>query len=292
MSAIKKDVCWICARSDLKLVKASNIKLPLSSVDFKITDSNYGHTGDIYSCNNCGFHQCMTMPDVLEYYENMDDPVYEMTRSQRAIQEKNILDVLKRFDTGDMLLDVGAGSGIMVEVATQAGYQACGVEPSIALQRKAGELGHDVISGTIDSLQQDNKYDVITSIDVLEHVSDPVDFLKKINQFLDKEGLAIIVTPDRKSFFARVLGWRWWHYRIAHIGYFDKQTLKLALGKAGLTPVLFKRPVWYLPANYIFDRLMKYIPKIIRCESPGFLKKIVIPLNLRDSILVVCKKSP
>ena len=292
MSYLNSNKCWVCSSGNLKLVKKSNIKFPLSAVDFKITDSNYGYTGDIYCCLDCGFHQCMTMPEVLNFYIDMEDPLYEMTRAQRAIQEKNILGSIKRKPPGARLLDVGAGSGIMVEVAKQEGYKACGVEPSISLQKKADELGLNVISGTVSALERSDRYDVITSIDVLEHVSDPVNLLKEINYFMSEDGLAIIVTPDRKSFFASLLGWRWWHYRIAHIGYFDKSTLELALTQAGLTPISLKRPIWYLPANYIFDRLMKYLPKIFRCKSPQFLEKIVIPLNLRDSLLVVCKKTP
>ena len=75
----------------------------------------------------------MTMPEVLNFYIDMEDPLYEMTRAQRAIQEKNILGSIKRKPPGARLLDVGAGSGIMVEVAKQEGYKACGVEPSISL---------------------------------------------------------------------------------------------------------------------------------------------------------------
>ncbi len=60
--------------------------------------------------------------------------------------------------------------------------------------------------------------DIITSIDVLEHVFDPVNLLRGINHFLSEDGLAIMVTPDRKTFFASLLRWRWWRYRIAYIG--------------------------------------------------------------------------
>lgn len=150
----------------------------------------------------------MTMPDVLKFYVHMKDSLYEMTRAQRAIQEKNILGSVPFRGAGKRLLDVGAGSGIMVEVASQEGYEATGVEPSLSLQKKANELGLNVISGTISNLERHHRYDVITSIDVLEHVTDPINFLQEINHFMSDDGVAVIVTPNRKSFFAKLLGWR------------------------------------------------------------------------------------
>jgi 2-polyprenyl-3-methyl-5-hydroxy-6-metoxy-1,4-benzoquinol methylase len=148
------------------------------------------------------------MPDVLKFYVHMKDSLYEMTRAQRAIQEKNILGSVPFRGAGKRLLDVGAGGGIMVEVASQEGYEATGVEPSLSLQKKANELGLNVISGTISNLERHHRYDVITSIDVLEHVTDPISFLQEINHFMSDDGVAVIVTPNRKSFFAKLLGWR------------------------------------------------------------------------------------
>jgi hypothetical protein len=43
------------------------------------------------------------------------------------------------------------------------------------------------------------------------------------------------------------MGYKWWHYRIAHIGYFDRATLDLAQANSYLVGTGFYRPTWYFP---------------------------------------------
>ena len=48
-----------------------------------------------------------------------------------------------------------------------------------------------------------------------------------------KDGIGMMVTPDINSFFARIMGKKWWHYRVAHIGYFNRKSLNILLDRAG-----------------------------------------------------------
>ena len=57
-----------------------------------------------------------------------------------------------------------------------------------------------------------------------------------------------VVTPDVGSVAARLMRHRWWHFRAAHIGYFNHRTLAAAAAKAGLRVVSTRRPVWYFKA--------------------------------------------
>ena len=171
-------------------MKPSNIKNVLTSDAFSITDSHYGTTAAIYRCERCGFLQCTDLPDVLPFYEDLVDPSYDAGRSERSIQARKILEVAHKLQPGGRLLDIGAGSGVLVEQAIQMGYQAEGVEPSgwlrqIALQRNVplhlGTFPHPAMSG---------KFDVITLIDVIEHVCDPIDLLHNITAHLARGGTA------------------------------------------------------------------------------------------------------
>ena len=96
--------------------------------------------------------------------------------------------------------------------------------------------------------------------------------------------------PDLDSVAARLMGWKWWHFRIAHIGYFNKVTLEKALNLAGLEVVKWGRPVWYFTADYLLQRVNKYFPSTLRLPSVKYLNKITIPLNLWDSLYVIFKK--
>src|SRR5229473_933230 len=163
--------CWICGSTNLLLAKRSNLKADLGSSDFAITDSRYGVTTDIFRCTGCGFVECANQADVLSFYEELQDPSYEEGRTQRSLQQKKLLELLPGTARGKRLIDIGAGSGMLVEQAIHLGYQAEGVEPSNWLAGKARELGLPVHDGAFPNPKTPGPYDVVTLVDVIEHVS-------------------------------------------------------------------------------------------------------------------------
>src|SRR5271166_4894197 len=247
---VKDSHCWVCGCQRLRLVKPSNIHGALTSSSFSITDSHYGMTGAIYQCESCAFLQCTDLAEVLPFYEDLVDPTYDAGRPERSIQARKILEIAHKLQPGGRLLDIGAGSGFLVEQAIQLGYRAEGIEPSAWLQKMALQRDLPIHLGTFPHAAASGTFDLITLIDVIEHVSNPVDLLKNIAESLAPGGTAIIVTPDVNSLAARILGRKWWHFRIAHIGYFNKRNLFLALDRAGLQPILVRRPGWFFGANY------------------------------------------
>src|SRR6185312_17166433 len=102
------------------------------------------------------------------------------------------------------------------------------IEPSLALQAQAQARGLPVHRGVLPSPNVTGLYDIVTAVDVIEHVPDPVGLMRVIAATMAPQGIAVFVTPDVGSFAARLLSWKWWHYRIAHIGYFDQRTLRRA----------------------------------------------------------------
>jgi SAM-dependent methyltransferase len=282
------DRCRIC-HSVTKLKWPSNLESPLSSESFAITDAHYGQTSTIYECSECGFRQCSELTEVLGFYEQLEDIAYEQGRKERAIQAKVLLKQLNKFRSDGRLVDVGAGSGILVEVALTMGYEAEGIEPSNWLQKQAANLNLPVRKGLLGDLDPKNRFDVITLIDVIEHVEDPIKLLTEIGDKLTPSGVAMVVTPDCDSFIAKLLGRKWWHYRVAHIGYLNEKTLRLACEKAGFEIVSMKRPGWYFTMDYLWVRLLTYFPRWMRISPMNWMKRITIPVNLRDSLSVILK---
>ena len=109
---------------------------------------------------------------------------------------------------------------------------------------------------------------------------------------LASDGIAVIVTPDGGSLAARILRKKWWHYRVAHISYFNRSTLELALARSGLEAVAWLRPSWFFPLDYLLLRLGHYVPFVARLASIRLAQSVTIPLNLYDSWLVIAKKRP
>jgi SAM-dependent methyltransferase len=196
-----------------------------------------------------------------------------------------------RFKKNGRLLDVGAGIGLLVEEACKLGYDAEGVEPSRALQAEAAAKHLPVHLGVIPSREISGPYDIVTAIDVIEHVDKPLDLLRAIRDLLSNDGIGVLVTPDVRSITARVMRRNWWHFRPAHIGYFDRHTICLSLAHAGLSPITIDRPTWYLPMDYLASRVASYLPGGNKFDMPKMLGRIKVPINLHDSLIVVFRRS-
>lgn len=281
--------CWVCGSAELSLAKPADLVRDLESRDFAISDAHYGRTGEIHACGECGFLQCSDLTDVLGFYESLEDEAYDDTRAARELQARRLLERIRATRAGGRLLDVGAGSGTLVAEAAAQGYRAEGVEPSVWLQRRAAARGLAVELGTLPHPKLEGPYDVVTLIDVVEHVPDPIGLLARAREVTAPGGVVAVVTPDVRSLAARLLGFRWWHFRVAHVGYFCESTLRLALERAGLGAARLSRPAWYFPADYLVERVETYLPAALRIPPPRWLGRITVPLNLRDSLLAIAR---
>ncbi len=282
--------CWICEGKNLVKCKANNIPEGITSQSFAITDSTYGVTTELVKCQTCGFIQSSEKINLVDFYKNLEDPGYEANRKERSLQAKKILLEIQKVKTGGRLLDIGAGSGMLVEQALALGFVAEGVEPSQWLQRKAVEHGLPVKLGIFPHPELSGPYNIVTLIDVIEHVDDPVGLLKAIANGMANSGIIAVITPDVGSMVAKILGYHWWHFRVAHVGYFNKKTLHMALGKAGFEKVNLTKAKWYFAADYLLQRINTYLPKFLRLPPPKFLQKWTVPLNLGDSMFAIYKK--
>lgn len=282
--------CWICGANSWRLFKESSLHGQISSDDFKITDARYGHTGQIDQCQACGFKQVKDVDSVLRFYESLEDSAYDQNREQRGLQARKIIEAVRKHKKGGRLLDVGAASGILLEQAAKLGFDGEGVEPSRSLAKRAMASGLKVHLGIFPHPQIVGPYDVITLVDVIEHVPNPIPLLRDIANHLKPDGVGVVTTPDVESFIARMLGPRWWHFRVAHIGYFSRATLEKALVAAGLEVVEVTSPAWYFTYDYAWERAMVYVPRFLRFRLPKFLREATIRVNFHDSMQVIFRR--
>jgi SAM-dependent methyltransferase len=287
--------CWVCDADALALKKPSDVT-HLTPTDFAISDGRYGRTTAIYQCRTCGFLQCAETQDVVSYYRGLEDPAYFDSGPERAMQARRFLQRVSRLLgsdlTGRRLLDIGAGGGFLVEEARALGVRAEGVEPSAWLCAQARGRGLPVHQGVLPHPDIRGHFDLVTLVDVIEHAPDPINLLRQAAAVLGPGGSVIVVTPDVTSVAARLLGWRWWHFRVAHVGYFSPLTLERLLRRAGLASFRSARPGWVLPLSYLLERVEAYLPRGIRLPRARRVTSIPIPFNLRDSIMVCARAEP
>lgn len=303
-SAVTSPPCWVCSSDRTSAWRERTAPVVLRSEDFQITDHRYGTTLELSRCAECGFIFAGSAPELArigELYRDLDDPEYLRTSAARRRQMHWILrTLLHEQPRAHTLLDVGAGSGLLVAAAVRSGLDAIGVEPSVHLASSAREReGVRVLTGTLPHPELEGaRFDLVTLIDVVEHVAEPVRLLRSAAARLADGGLLAVITPDVGSVAARVLGRRWWHFRPAHIGYFSAWSLERAGREAGLQLVRRKRPRWWLPIGYLAARIAVYLPRSVRIRfgTPSRplrrLGDIAMPLDLRDSLLYFFRRRP
>jgi len=292
--------CWICGATGALHWKDRSIQRPLEPEDLQITDHRYGVTLSLLRCGECGFifSNDKEVDELVSLYEKMSDPGYEESQEGRAQQMRWLLRKARRANpSARSLLDVGAGSGLLVAEAKCLGFNAIGVEPSHSLVKLARDLYQvDLLQGVFPHpMLSNHRFDVIFLVDIIEHVSTPLELLRHCAAALAPQGIIILVTPNVDSLAANLLGQRWWHFRLAHVGYFSHSSLLKAIERAELTVVKHFSAKWFFRVSYLAERLESYLPvsEFNRlCSKTVALRWLydrVIPLNLHDSIVLVLK---
>lgn len=287
MELKKRTACPLCGSNNIKnFQKGTFDPENIKGANFNITDSHYGAVWAFFSCGNCGFvfsNPYVPEDKILEFYSGLEDLEYSSEADGRAKNFKTILKRLSKIDKpGNKLLDVGAASGIFLDLARQEGCDVSGIEPSQYLVEEAERLyGLKLFRGTIDTFEPGKKYAVITLLDILEHLVEPDRFMDKIDSLIETGGILVIVTPDINSLTARTAGKRWWHYRIAHINFFNLKSLTYLLEKHNYEILLKKRYAWNFSLFYLITRIFPSLKNKKTLQK--ILKSINLKLQLFDS---------
>ena len=296
-------VCWVCGSANAVPWKPRSILRPLVPADLKVSDGGYGITLSLWRCRACSFIYADSeeLSELASLYECVTDVVYAESQDTRARQMRWVLrKALDARPGARTVLDIGAGAGTLLAEAERAGLDAVGVEPSRAfVQRARAANAVDIVQGVFPHPALAGRtFDIVFLVDVIEHVPEPVELLRASANALAPGGIVLVVTPDVDSYAARKLRGRWWHFRIAHVGYFNFRSLAKAARRAGLGVARRGRAVWYFRIGYLAKRVAVYIPPLAalnwvaqRVPPLSWLYNLVVPVNLHDSLLVVLRRA-
>lgn len=120
------------------------------------------------------------------------------------------------FLTQKRVLDIGCGAGILTESLAQRGAIATGIDASGALidAAKQHAINNNTnltyAQATAESYLEQNQggFDVITCMELLEHVPDPLSLIKTCSELLSADGVLFLSTLNRtlKSYLFAIVG--------------------------------------------------------------------------------------
>lgn len=165
-------------------------------------------------------------------------------------RQKAIIDFIKKYDKGGKHLDLASSNGVLLLHAAKYGVirQGVGIELNKGRfeQSKEGAsfLGETRVSflhGMVEDFSASGDlsgFDVVTAGEVLEHVQDPVLFLKKAHEFLGPEGILITTVPIARPPMSQVeLDHDLSDAPREHVRYFNEERLEAVACHAGFTLV-------------------------------------------------------
>jgi SAM-dependent methyltransferase len=241
------------------------IACPLCLADTMRAVAQLAGDAAIARCQNCGLasgvHRTYSA-ETADHFRGLDLARY--LRSVGATRKRSydrLLAEVKPFANAGTWLDVGCSYGWLLERVQEVGFHAVGLEPSSAAATEARTNGLTVVEGLFpDDVPAEVNPAVISFMDVLEHLPDPVAALQAAKQKLSPNGIVVVQVPDqacllyqlaeamcrasggRSSFALR----RLWlvGFDFPHRYYFTQKTLQTAMNAAGLEVLrTFRTPI-------------------------------------------------
>ncbi len=154
------------------------------------------------------------------------------------------------------VMDVGCGGCYILNALKRQGFAVFGIDPSPVAARSGRQIGIPIATGFYPVAHGFGKMDVVLSSGVLEHVPDPVMFLRGHREDLAPGGYIIISTPDSAPSIELGDPSMILH---EHISYFDEDSLRRVVTEAGYE-VLTVGYAGYGQSLYCFARPLEARP--------------------------------
>jgi SAM-dependent methyltransferase len=260
-------------------------------------------------CRDCGLLYVNPQPSLAELeqfytgYDLGEQWVVGEEQFNRAVR-KTVL----RFKQSGSAMDIGCGPGNFLRCLRESGFRVFGVEPSQAGSNYARSINHiETFHGTLEAFLASEakvKFDVVTLLNVLEHMKDPSAMLLQLRQLLSGDGILVIVVPDARLHVVlgelrRGLGFKdpFWMDTVRHplvgidpphhLTSFEPRTLSHLLARCGFEPAYLRNA----PVVFNADRWKNMAKTVLYTFSETLYWLTLGRLVFGYSTLVVATKT-
>ncbi|MBI4652269.1 class I SAM-dependent methyltransferase [Candidatus Desantisbacteria bacterium] len=198
-------------------------------------------------CKNCGlvYSSLRFSDEKLEEVANSCAQMHHLSKNRleadfsqfmiQMVYEPRLKDI-SPFRKNNRILDIGCATGGWLSFLKENGWDAHGLELSPENAQYGIKVkGLNIFCGNINEASYPDEYfDVVTLWEVIEHVNDPINNLKKAYQILRKGGILALSTPNYNCLTRLIIQNNWTgmdpnsHYHL-----FTPSTIKKLLTKTG-----------------------------------------------------------
>jgi 2-polyprenyl-3-methyl-5-hydroxy-6-metoxy-1,4-benzoquinol methylase len=258
--------------------------------------SQYALYADINRCNSCGLvwqtarHDQSEIFDYLRNEEYLDEDIGRLNLEEKHKSLSPLIRIIQDNCQipGASILDIGANTGVFLDLAQSMGAKPFGLEPSAEAVRVAkSQFDLNIENAPVSEMSHpDEKFDIITLWDVVEHLTEPKEDLKTIIQKLKPNGYIFISTHDINSVFCRSLSRKNPLLMYQHFFHFSPSTIEILLEEAGFEfqDLNYYYKSWsFLYALHLFDKLW---PGSLAARLANTMAKVVSRSNWLAAIRI------
>lgn len=191
----------------------------------------------------------------INEYKQMD--AIEATHPWFEAKRVYLGKILKKFAGSGRVLDVGCGTGAVLDFLKNKGYDAVGIDNSPEAIRFCEDKNLSVKLSSGDKIPfEDGSFDVVLALDVLEHISDDLAAVNEIKRVLKPGGFFICTVPAHQFLWSK-------HDEfLQHVRRYGKNGLIRTLRDGGLDPkfITYLHSAIFLPLA--FSRTLKNILRV------------------------------
>lgn len=299
--------CALCGKGEYKIVVSGKTSRQqaaghgeISMEDYACTNRGHGKFFQVVECVRCRLRSLFPLPHleaIEDAYTRVKDSEYLTIEPSREVAFTKLIHRLGKFTKpSGKLLDIGCYTGVFPMLAQRAGWDAYGIEPShwaasIAQQRLPGKVQSGYLS---EASWPEQSFDVVTSWDVIEHVTNPAREIALMARALKPGGWLFLSTMASDARVVKLLGSRWPWYMPMHLFYFTPKTLGEFVRRTGLIPKATIPYPHYTTIQYGIWKLEPYLGPLARlmgagCKQLG-ISNTVVKIDMGDFFLLAAQK--
>ena len=221
----------------------------------------------IVTCTQCG-HRFIEIPDHEHHLSTVysDDYFFEGKDGYpNYLNKRNILykqglryaKLIGKYTKPGKVLDIGCAAGFILKGFRDSGWMCHGIEPNETMAAFGrNNLNLDIKTGSIETLETVERFDLINMIQVIGHVYDLDKTLQNVKALLTERGLVLVESWDMKSITARIMGKNWHEYcppSVAH--WFSDKTLSVLFKYYGFELIANGHPLKKINADHALSFL-------------------------------------